>query len=265
MTLEIIRLHLERGSPPDFLSQMPGAVDDAIARYPGLDEMLQVGSIGYRLKEDHTYHIDYPGLLATREVLLAFGRRLLAEGRIGRLEDVWMLTREELHRAVVDQNLITLKELVQQLRKEMARGREEGPRPYLGEAPPPVERHTVLEQFYGAGGAESSGAVLQGIAASAGEVEGVARVVAGPEDFRRVRSGDVLVTTTTTPAWTPLFASLAGLVTETGGVLSHAAVVAREYRLAAVVGVEGATQRIPDGARVHVDGIRGRVAVSGSR
>lgn len=146
----------------------------------------------------------------------------------------------------------------------MIRGREEGPRLYLGDAPPPIERHTVLEQFYGAAGSASSATVLQGIAASRGEAEGVARVVAGPEDFRRVRPGDVLITTTTTPAWTSLFASLAGLVTETGGVLSHAAVVAREYRLPAVVGVEGATSHIPDGSRVHVDGTRGHVTLRGA-
>jgi pyruvate,water dikinase len=89
----------------------------------------------------------------------------------------------------------------------------------------------------------------------------VARIVAGPDDFRRVRSGDVLVALTTTPAWTPLFSSLAALVTETGGVLSHAAIVAREYRLPAVVGAEGATRLIPDGATLLVDGSAGTVTV----
>jgi pyruvate,water dikinase len=80
-------------------------------------------------------------------------------------------------------------------------------------------------------------------------------------DFRRVRGGDVVVCTTTTPAWTPLFASIAGLVTESGGILSHAAVVAREYRLPAVVGTEVATRVIPDGATVRVDGASGEVRV----
>lgn len=265
MTLESIRLFLERDSTPPFLSPRSHAADEAVSEHPELEEMLKIGSVGYRLKEDHTFHIDYPGLLATREALLAFGRRLVAEGRIERLEDVWMLTRDDLHTALLDQSVLTLRDLVEQRKSEMARGREEGPRPYLGVEPPSVERHTVLEQFYGTAGDEVGGTALQGIAASRGEVDGVARVVAGPEDFRRVQPGDVLVTTTTTPAWTPLFASLAGLVTETGGVLSHAAVVAREYRLPAVVGLEGATERIPDGARIHVDGSQGRVVVDGSR
>jgi pyruvate,water dikinase len=71
----------------------------------------------------------------------------------------------------------------------------------------------------------------------------------------------VLVCTTTTPAWTPLFPSLAGLVTDTGGILCHAAVVAREYRLPAVVGTELATRVIPDGALVRIDGASGEVTV----
>jgi phosphoenolpyruvate synthase/pyruvate phosphate dikinase len=91
--------------------------------------------------------------------------------------------------------------------------------------------------------------------------EGRARIVAGPADFARVRPGDVLVTTTTTPAWTPLFPSLGALVTETGGILCHAAVVAREYRIPAVVGARGATTEIPDGARVRVDGSSGEITV----
>jgi pyruvate,water dikinase len=85
--------------------------------------------------------------------------------------------------------------------------------------------------------------------------------VAGQDDFARVQSGDILVTATTTPAWTPLFPSLAGLVTETGGILSHAAVVAREYGLPAVVGAAGATTAIPDGTPVRIDGTAGTIAI----
>jgi phosphoenolpyruvate synthase/pyruvate phosphate dikinase len=87
-------------------------------------------------------------------------------------------------------------------------------------------------------------------------------VINGPGDFGRLRAGDVLVCQTTTPAWTPLFASAGALVTDTGGILSHAAIVAREYRLPAVVGCDVATTAIRDGARVEVDGDAGRVRVA---
>jgi pyruvate,water dikinase len=129
-------------------------------------------------------------------------------------------------------------------------------RPYLGDPPAERDRDSVVEGFYG-----SAGSALQGAGASPGVAEGIARVVAGPEDFSRVGAGDVLVTTTTTPAWTPLFPSLAALVTETGGVLSHAAVVAREYRLPAIVGAAGATREIRDGARIRVDGTTGTITI----
>jgi len=102
---------------------------------------------------------------------------------------------------------------------------------------------------------------IVGTGASAGEVTAVARVVRDEEDLARVAAGEILVCTTTTPAWTGMFPSLAGLVTDTGGILCHAAVVAREYGLPAVVGAEVATTAVPDGALVRVDGHSGEVRV----
>ncbi|MGH3851472.1 MAG: PEP-utilizing enzyme [Pseudonocardiaceae bacterium] len=77
----------------------------------------------------------------------------------------------------------------------------------------------------------------------------------------KVQPGDILVADTTAPPWTPLFATVGGLVTNSGGILSHSAVVAREYRIPAVVGVGTATQRLQDGQLVEVDGTRGTVRI----
>lgn len=90
-------------------------------------------------------------------------------------------------------------------------------------------------------------------------------MVRGPSDFARVRPGDVLVCRTTDPAWTPLFGVVAAVVTETGGLLSHAAIVAREQGLPAVLAIPDATTVLRDGAMVEVDGSTGRVALLGSR
>jgi len=240
MTLEAVRLALELGERP--------------ARAPapeGVDDRLRAA---YALKELHTYDIDYPGLLATREALLGFGRRLVGEGLLDATDDVWMLERDELRRALTD--TADLRTLVAERRQEQERGLAEGVRPFLGEPPEERTRDTVVEGFYGSGGT-----ALQGAGASPGVAEGVARVVADTGDFARVQSGDILVTTMTTPAWTPLFPSLAGLVTETGGILSHAAVVAREYGLPAVVGAAGAVTAIPDGKRVRIDGTSGAISL----
>jgi pyruvate,water dikinase len=240
MTLEAIRLALE-------LDEQPARA----AAPANVDERLRAA---YALKELHTYDIDYPGLLATREALLGFGRRLVAEGLLAAVDDVWLLERDELRRALGE--TLDLRAIVALRRDEQARGLAEGVRPFLGDPPVARTRDTAVEGFYG-----SAGSALSGAGASPGVAEGTARVVAGPADFSRVAHGDVLVTTTTTPAWTPLFPSLAALVTETGGILSHAAVVAREYGLPAVVGAAGATRAIADGARVRVDGTAGTITI----
>ncbi|MBB5958625.1 pyruvate,water dikinase [Saccharothrix tamanrassetensis] len=102
---------------------------------------------------------------------------------------------------------------------------------------------------------------LTGTPGSVGLATGPVRVVLGPDDFARVRPGDVLVCRTTEPAWTPLFGVVAAVVTETGGLLSHAAIVAREQGLPAVLAVPDATTVLPDGATVEVDGSTGRIVL----
>ncbi|HEX6554687.1 MAG TPA: PEP/pyruvate-binding domain-containing protein [Ktedonobacteraceae bacterium] len=109
---------------------------------------------------------------------------------------------------------------------------------------------------------QPTGDVLKGIAASPGRVTGPARVMHGPEEFDQMRQGDILVARITTPAWTPLFALAAGVVTDVGGPLSHSSIVAREYHIPAVLGTGVATGRLSSGQRVTVDGDAGTVTVS---
>jgi rifampicin phosphotransferase len=103
------------------------------------------------------------------------------------------------------------------------------------------------------------GPVLQGHGASAGVVVGPARILASPAEAARLRPGEILVTRTTDVGWTPLFLAAAGVVTELGGPLSHAAIVARELGVPCVVNAAGATVRLRDGAQVRLDGSRGVV------
>jgi phosphohistidine swiveling domain-containing protein len=256
MTIHSLRLFLRslgtvRAQPPRPAPAPPGA-----AR---LAEILPAARFGHALKESHVYHIDYPGLLATREVLLGFGRRLLAEGLLRNIDDLWMLRRTELEAALKTEPEEPLWELAERRRTELADGRARGPEQFLGEPPQHGERNPMLEKFYGRGGSTAAHGILRGSGASPGQAEGRARIVRGTPVFSRIQPGDVLVATTTTPAWTPLFPSLAALVTETGGILSHAAIVAREYGIPAVVAAAGATDFVPDGARIRVDGTYGSV------
>jgi rifampicin phosphotransferase len=101
---------------------------------------------------------------------------------------------------------------------------------------------------------------LVGLAVSSGEIEGRARVILQMEDAD-LEAGDILVTSFTDPSWTPLFVSIKGLVTEVGGLMTHGAVIAREYGLPAVVGVENATRLIKDGQRIRVNGTDGYVEI----
>ena len=107
--------------------------------------------------------------------------------------------------------------------------------------------------------AEPESASLTGIAGSRGTATGTARIVRGPADFPHVRPGDILVCPHTDPAWTPLLSIAAGVVTEIGGILSHAAIVAREHKIPAVVAVPQATTQIPNGTTLTINGSAGTV------
>ena len=120
-----------------------------------------------------------------------------------------------------------------------------------------------LEQVFGSSQAEHAAEVLYGLAASKGVYEGPARRVSGPSEFGRIQKGDVLVTESTSEAFNILLPLLGGLVTDNGGLLSHAAIVSREYGIPGVVGTREATDRIADGVRVRVDGDAGEVTVLG--
>jgi pyruvate,water dikinase len=119
----------------------------------------------------------------------------------------------------------------------------------------------ALGHLFGSSDAEHEGDVLRGLAASRGVYEGPARRISGPSEFDRIVKGDVLVTQSTTEAFNILLPLLGAIVTDSGGALSHSAIVAREYGIPGVVGTREATDRIPDGARVRVNGDAAEVTV----
>ena len=119
----------------------------------------------------------------------------------------------------------------------------------------------VVGEMFGSAEAEPEERLVRGLAASGGVYEGTARLVAGPTEFDRIVEGDVLVTESTSEAFNILLPLLGGIVTDAGGLLSHAAIVSREYGIPGVVGTREGTELIPDGARVRVDGDAGEVAV----
>jgi phosphohistidine swiveling domain-containing protein len=177
------------------------------------------------------------------------GRRLAGEGAVDDPDDVWYLPYPELLDAV-DGTLAgdELAARVRAGRRNVASFRN---------FDNPNEIGTHVRQ----GGGEVSADALRGTPCSPGRVTGRARVVRSLEEADALEAGDILVTVFTDPGWTPLFSSISAVVTETGGVLSHAAVISREYGIPAVLAVAGATRAIPDGATITVDGASGAVEV----
>jgi rifampicin phosphotransferase len=187
-----------------------------------------------------------------RRMLLEFGQRLVLAGVVDRPADVFWLHRDELLAPPADRRAAVAR------RRERWRGRRTATPPQLL---PERAWYRVFENMMPAVSHEQAGNVLSGIGASAGRVVAPARVLGGPADFGRMRSGDVLVASITTPAWTPLFAMAAAVVTDIGGPLSHSSIVAREYGIPAVLGTGVATRRIEDGAQITVDGNAGTVTL----
>ncbi len=126
---------------------------------------------------------------------------------------------------------------------------------------PPPEGPTPADRFRGGPPPQSTEREIKGNAGSKGRVTGLARVARNLAEATALQPGEILVCPTTAPPWTPLFAVASAVVTDTGGILSHCAVVAREYGIPAVVGTGVATKRIRTGQRIAVDGSAGTVTL----
>ncbi len=201
-------------------------------------------------RERDTAHFELTRLFPPfRRMLLELGRRWTDRGLVVAPDDIFYLTLDEM--AEVAASPRPMFETVHSRRTEYDLNRTRpwpniirGGREVFAESGQPLE---------------ASEGEVQGVAGSPGLVTGVARVIRGPEEFSRLRKNDVLVAPLTNPAWTPLFALAGAVITEVGGILSHGAIVAREYGIPAVLSVAGATTRLSDGQTITVDGNRGIV------
>jgi len=193
-----------------------------------------------------------------RQVFLAVDRRLYEQGELERPEDIFYLTTDELARCARDRRVFPeMREAIRERRKRAEREarRQRLPRVLFSDGTAfyegPAEAPTA---------AEEEGRVLRGDPVSPGVAEGTVKVVHNPHEAD-LQPGDILVCHGTDPAWTPLFLVAGGLVMEVGGMMTHGAVVAREYGIPAVVGVHDATRRLRTRQRVRVDGSQGVVTV----
>jgi phosphohistidine swiveling domain-containing protein len=242
------------------------------------DRLFETARLAYQLRDSDAGPCGHwPGGLL-RLAWLETARRLLERGSIADTAQVFEAKLAELEALLLGEpGGPSVSELEARVQRRDA-SRQNPPPVALGEpegGPPPEEwlpgalrRVNVaigfgMDSVFGApsGGEEADTATLRGVAACAGEHEGRACFVMGPEDFDKLQSGDILVAPFTTPAYNVILPIIGGIVTDHGGLLSHAAIVAREYGIPAVVATGAATTTIPDGARVRVDGVAGSVTV----
>ena len=241
------------------------------------DELLSEARLTYRLRDERGVYSDIWASGIMRRAALAAGRRVASRGRISMqqqmleasLDEMCALvstaggpSADELAKRALHRATYTAKDVPSFL------GPAKPPPPDLAALPPSVARvmraiFIALGHLFGSSQAQHEEKVLYGLAASKGVYEGPARRVSSPSQFERIVKGDVLVTESTTEAFNILLPLLGGIVTDSGGLLSHAAIVAREYGIPGVVGTREATERIADGVRVRVDGDAGEVTVLG--
>jgi pyruvate,water dikinase len=241
---------------------LEGLEGDALA------EMRAANEINLRmapLTPDHHFYIDQGANAHVRQVLLAIGRKLVAAGVLDAPDDVVYFRYNELRVFMGNPAGMDGRAIVAKAKAAREKAYTFRPKEWVGTvtatqlAFPYLNLWGFPDKFYRK---ESTVAgQINGIGASPGVVEGIARVVLHEDQFDDVRAGDILVCQMTNPAWVVLFTKIVGLVTDAGGTVSHPAVLSREFGIPAVVGTSVGTEQIKNGDRIRLNGTTGLVEI----
>ncbi len=242
-------------------------------------ELLGLSRMVFPYVEEHKFFCDYWFLTRWWNKIREFGALLAEHGFLGDSEDVFQLSRHEVASAL-DELVLTWATggeplgpahwppIVARRQQLLQRLGEWTPPPALGITPEAVtDPMTIMlwgvttDRVREWARHQDGGLVLNGAAASPGVVQGVARVVKSVDQISDVRDGEILVCSITSPAWAPIFSKIKAAVTDIGGVMSHAAIVCREYGMPSVVGTGRATSQIRTGQTIRVDGSEGTVTL----
>ncbi len=233
-----------------------------------LEEMRAANEINLRmapLTPDHHFYIDQGANAHVRLVLMAIGRRLVTMGTLDEPDDVMFLRYNELRVLMAGPDAMDARPIVEQRREERAAAYRIQPPDWIGTA---TARHLAVPYLSNWGYPDrlyrkpsTVEGQVTGLAASPGVVEALARVVLTTSEFDQVQKGEIVVCQMTNPAWVALFTKMSGLVTDSGGLTSHPAVLAREFGIPAVIGTSTATRTIKTGDRIRVNGSTGLVEI----
>lgn len=224
------------------------AMKGGLARRKIVKVVLGYAQTYLQFRENQRFYLDHI-LLRTRRLFMEYGRRFYAYGLIDRQEDIFFLSKEEIFQMAREgaADKAEVKAMIASRRKEFDRWRNRLPPKFL------KGKVEFDDGVYELGDVVR----IPGTSASPGLVKGVVRVVESIERLAEIREDEILVTSNTDPGWTAVFSKIGGLVTETGGILSHGAVVSREYGIPAVTAVKGATKILKTGQKVTLDGNEG--------
>jgi rifampicin phosphotransferase len=241
------------------------------------DGLLEEARVVNRLRDERGAYSDGWATGLARRAVLEAGRRLHGTGRLAEPAHAIDADVDELVALLRGEPGPSAEEVAERVRWRTTHTVEDAPAllgdppvppPPLDVLPPPARRAaralmTLMTHMFAVPDGANSATVLRGTAVNDGVYEGTARLVDDAADFGRIRHGDVLVARTTSPYFNVVLPLLGAIVTDRGGQLCHAAIVAREYGIPGIVGTREATRRIPDGARVRVDGAAGEVRLLG--
>ena len=267
----------ESASGADEVWQRTAEARDAVPAMhrDAFDELLEEARLTYRLRDERGTYADLWAIGIMRRAILAAGERLAAQGLIDEPSHLVEADYVELRALVRSGAGVSGDELAERARYRLEARFTDAP-PVIGGEPgdplppewlPPaaarLERAlgAAVQEIFVAPQPRTEAHKVHGLGVSPGTYEGTARVIRGTSEFGRIEPGDVLVTNSTTTAFNIVLPLLGAIVTDRGGLLSHAAIVAREYGIPGVVGCTDATAILPDGALVRVDGSAGEVEV----
>jgi pyruvate,water dikinase len=271
------RLHAERDRiTSEYAALMPTDADRA-----AFHEKLRLSRVVFPYVENHNFYVEHWAHATIWRKMRELGRMLVDARFLAADDDVFYLRRNEVTDVLWDlysswavgapsRGPTRWPAEVRRRKEILAALERQPPPPALGIPPERVtEPFTIMlwgitedsiAQWLSVGDGAESG-VLTGMAASPGVVEGAARVISSPAQIDQVRDGEILVAPLTAPSWAPIFGKIRATVTDIGGIMSHAAIVCREYGLPAVTGTASGTARIQTGQRIRVDGNNGTVTI----
>ena len=239
------------------------------AKLATMEELYEAAQYSYPITEDHAFYIDQLGVVLLRRFTRSVGDRLVAKGLIGDPEDVYCLFRDELVETLRDgvdrHDLVAARQANIDACAKLRVPGAVGTMPDLPPGPPDPFLDAVGVRLLGLKppSENTDPMVIDGVAGSPGVYRGVARVVKSLNEAGDLEDGEIMVCEMTLPPWVPMFSIAGAVISDVGGIMSHCAIVAREFAIPAVVGSVDGTIRIQTGQIVTVDGTNGNVYLDG--